>query len=172
MCEGLCRCKLVAMLPFLSPAHCLSPFLLQGSTIIRWTSTPLAFFSGISAQALSSSLRHLRDAPAKTISGTMCGEVRATALLAPNSRGESRLRPDTAAGASCHPLQPLHSRITRTFKASWNPEKTFRSNLCFQAALYCTISERLVSFKILNSSTSYASVFHFVLFFFFNHCYC
>lgn len=46
--------------------------------IIPWMSTLLAFFSGISAQALSSSLRHLRGVPAKTISGTMCGEVRAT----------------------------------------------------------------------------------------------
>ncbi|XP_055225392.1 dual serine/threonine and tyrosine protein kinase isoform X9 [Gorilla gorilla gorilla] len=44
-----------------------------GSTIIPWMSTLLGFFSGISAQALSSSLKHLRGVLAKTISGTMCG---------------------------------------------------------------------------------------------------
>lgn len=63
-------------------------------------STPLAFFSGISAQALSSSLRHLKGVPAKITSGTMCGEVRTTNLPCPNSWVESRLRPDRAAEAS------------------------------------------------------------------------
>lgn len=54
---------------------------LQESMIIPWTSMLLGSFSGISAQALSSSLRHLRGVLAKTISGTMCAEVRTAKLL-------------------------------------------------------------------------------------------
>ncbi|VFV26277.1 dual serine threonine and tyrosine [Lynx pardinus] len=45
-----------------------------GNTTTPSMSTPLASSSGISARALSSSPKHLRGVPAKTISGTMCEE--------------------------------------------------------------------------------------------------
>lgn len=78
--------------------------------IIPWMSMLLGFSSGISAQAPSSSLRHLRGALAKTISGTMCGKVRATALLCLHSPSESK-QSGTAAGAPVYSRAEAHAYL-------------------------------------------------------------
>lgn len=121
----LMQVSVMLLLPsLLTTCH---PFLLQGSMIIPWMSTPLAFSSGISAQALSSSQRHLRGVPAKTISGTTSGEVSTTSPASLSPLAGARWNPRSGRSTA-----GPHTR----FKPPWNPGKTFKSNLSVQAAWF------------------------------------